>query len=153
VGGFKNKAHTMAFANLIMACSASPRLYSQFLAVHFMMCFGGTAMPMFNTPATVLIQHKVEGNYLGRVFGIASMLQSFLMPMGMIMFGPLADTVDVKWLIAGGSGVIMLLSLMIYFSKTLTEAGKPLPQPNSTAEENKEAIRQEAHSQENADIL
>ena len=33
------------------------------------MGLAGIAMPIFNTPFTVLLQEKVEADYLGRIFG------------------------------------------------------------------------------------
>jgi DHA3 family macrolide efflux protein-like MFS transporter len=59
----------------------------------------GIAMPLFNVPSTVLLQEQVEPSYLGRVFGIMTMISSIVMPLGMLVYGPLADAVPIEWLL------------------------------------------------------
>src|SRR5690606_28441662 len=87
-GGFKNKIVTQTFASLIMALSTIALgivpLFWIYLA--FMALFG-LAMPIFNTPANVLLQEKVEEDYLGRVFGVMGMITTSMMPLGMLIFG------------------------------------------------------------------
>ena len=58
-------------------------------------------MPMFNTPSTVLLQEKVEGEFLGRVFSVLSMISSIMMPLGMLVFGPMADYVAIEKMLIG----------------------------------------------------
>jgi DHA3 family macrolide efflux protein-like MFS transporter len=126
-GGFGNKAYTMALANLILGvCGVVLGIIPVFWLYLAVMCVCGTGMPMFNIPATVLIQQKVEVDFLGRVFGVMNMMSGFLMPMGMVIFGPLADVADVRILISGTCFVIVLLSLLMFINKTLKEAGKPV---------------------------
>ncbi|NMA52378.1 MAG: MFS transporter, partial [Peptococcaceae bacterium] len=85
----------------------------------------GVAMPFFNVPATVLLQEKVEADYLGRIFGIMGMLASAMMPMGMLVFGPLADIVRVEWLLLGTGVVLFIQGFFLPGNKVLLEAGKP----------------------------
>lgn len=42
-------------------------------------------MPFFNTPATVIIQEHVEEAFLGRVFGVMTMIFTSVMPIGMLL--------------------------------------------------------------------
>ena len=51
---------------------------------------------MFNTPSTVLLQETVEPDYMGRVFGVLAMISSSMMPMGMLVFGPLSDVFPIE---------------------------------------------------------
>jgi DHA3 family macrolide efflux protein-like MFS transporter len=81
-------------------------------------------MPMFNTPSMVILQQKVEGDYLGRVFGVMSMLASVMMPLGMLVFGPLADFMPIEYLLFGTGILIILLSFFMWSDKILLEAGK-----------------------------
>ena len=40
------------------------------------------SMPLWNAPVNVLLQQKVEPGYLGRVFGVLSMIHSMMLPAG-----------------------------------------------------------------------
>jgi MFS transporter, DHA3 family, macrolide efflux protein len=91
----------------------------------FMLLFG-IAMPIFNTPTMVLLQEKIEENYLGRVFGVMGMISTSMMPIGMLIFGPLADIVDIEWLLIGTGVFTILLSVMLGRDEVLVEAGKPV---------------------------
>ena len=72
------------------------------------MAITGIAMPIFNTPANVMLQEKVEeGNC--RVFGVMSMITTSMMPLGMLIFGPIADFVEIEWLLIG-TGIAMRLA-------------------------------------------
>ena len=91
-GGFNNRAKTMAASSFVMSlCTLALGVIPNFwLYLGFMGLFG-VAMPMFNTPSTVLLQETVEPDYMGRVFGVLAMISSSMMPMGMLVFGPLSD--------------------------------------------------------------
>ena len=73
--GFKNKVHTMAFATLIMSfCIVALGLTPIFWMYLIFMGTIGLVVPLFNTPSTVLLQEKTEEAYMGRVFGVMSMI-------------------------------------------------------------------------------
>lgn len=103
----------------------------------FMGAFG-IAMPIFNTPTTVLLQEKVDENYMGRIFGIFSMISTSMMPIGMLIFGPLADIIQIEWLLIGTGVFVLILSIGLGRNKVLIEAGKPVLQ---TAELHNEHTR------------
>ncbi len=128
-GGFKNKVHSMGLSNIIIGFGTlALGLIPNFWVYLFFMSMIGLSMPIFNTPATVLLQQKVEGDYLGRVFGVLSMISSSMMPLGMIVFGPVADYVRIEWLLIGTGFMILLQSLFMLNDKVLIEAGKPVSQ-------------------------
>ncbi|MCR2806008.1 MFS transporter [Paenibacillus sp. SCIV0701] len=125
-GGFRNKVYTMAFANLIMgACTLVLGIVPVFWIYLIVMAVFGVAMPMANTPTTVLLQEKVDSNYLGRIFGVFGMISTSMMPIGMLIFGPLADVVEIEWLLVGTGLLILVLALFFVGNKQLIEAGKP----------------------------
>ncbi|MHA6482467.1 MFS transporter [Paenibacillus sp. strain BS8-2] len=125
-GGFRNKVYTMAFANFIMGtCTLLLGIVPNFWFYLFVMGLFGLGMPMANTPTTVLLQEKVDPNYLGRIFGVFGMISTSMMPIGMMIFGPLADVIEIEWLLVGTGIFILLLALMFVFNKRLIEAGKP----------------------------
>lgn len=84
------------------------------------------AKALFNTPFTVLLQQKVEPDFLGRVFGVLSMISSSLMPLAMLVYGPISDFVKIEWLLIGTGLLMVVQSLLILKSKVLIEAGKPI---------------------------
>lgn len=61
----------------------------------------GVSFPVFNAPSTVILQQRVEDDFRGRVFGLLGMLSGSMMPLGMLLFGPLADVVKIEWLLMG----------------------------------------------------
>ncbi len=73
----------------------------------------GLSISFYNTPSTVLLQEKVEAEYLGRVFGVLGMISSSMMPLGVLIFGPMADVIQIESM------------LIVIGSKDLVEAGKP----------------------------
>ncbi len=131
-GGFKNKLHTMVLANLIFGlCNIALGLIPAFWLYLCFMALIGVAMPIFNTPTMVLIQQKVEENFLGRVFGVMTMISSSMMPLGMLVFGPLADLVKIEWLLCGTGLLLCVQALFMVSNPVLIEAGKPMAEPES----------------------
>lgn len=125
-GGFKNKLHTMVLSTLVtgsgtLALGVTPDFWLYLLIMGAI----GIAIPAFNTPFTVLLQQKVEADFLGRVFGVLTMISSVMMPLGMLVFGPAADLVKIEWLLVGTGMLMMLESFMMFGNKVLIEAGRP----------------------------
>ena len=86
----------------------------------------GVAMPIFNTPTMVLLQEKVDENYLGRIFGVFGMISGSMMPIGMLIFGPLADVIEIEWLLIGTGLLMLILTFFLARNKVLLETGKPV---------------------------
>lgn len=125
-GGFKNKVHTMALSNLVIGASTfALGLIPVFWIYLGFMALIGLVMPIFNTPATVLLQQKVEEAFLGRVFGVMGMIASSMMPLGMLVFGPVADFIKIEWLLIGTGLLLLIQGLFMLGNKVLIEAGKP----------------------------
>jgi MFS transporter, DHA3 family, macrolide efflux protein len=124
-GGFKNKVYTMSFASLLMgACTLALGVTPNFWIYLIFMAVFGVAMPIFNTPTTVLIQEKVDENYLGRIFGVFGMISTSMMPIGMLIFGPIADMIEIEWLLVGTGVFILILSILLGRDRVLLAAGK-----------------------------
>jgi DHA3 family macrolide efflux protein-like MFS transporter len=126
-GGFKNKIHTMTLSCLIIgACTFALGVIPVFWVYLIFMGLVGVVMPMFNTPSMVLLQEKVEGDYLGRVFGVLGMISTSMMPLGMLIFGPISDYMEIEWLLIGTGILLFILGFFLIGSKVLLEAGKPI---------------------------
>jgi len=125
-GGFKNRLHTMTLSSLIFGvCTFALGLVPVFWIYLVFMVVTGVAMPLFNTPVTVLFQEKVEGDYLGRVFGVMGMIATSMMPLGMLVFGPISDLVKIEWLLIGTGFLLIVQGLLLLRNKVLIAAGKP----------------------------
>lgn len=123
-GGFKNRIHTMVFAGVIMSiCTIGLGIVPNFWLYSMFMVICGITMPIFNTPTTVLLQEKVDSNYLGRIFGVFSMISSSMMPIGMLVFGPLADALAIEWILIITGILMLFLLILLGRNKKLLEAG------------------------------
>ncbi len=127
-GGFRNRMSTVVASTLVMAlCTVALGLAPPFWAYLGFMVLFGLAIPYFNTPLTTLLQERVEGDYLGRVYSINSMISSSMMPVGMLAFGPLGDLVRIEVLLIGTGAAIAALGIGVRMSRTLMEMGEPVP--------------------------
>jgi DHA3 family macrolide efflux protein-like MFS transporter len=126
-GGFKNKIHTMTLSGLVMGvCSIALGVVPDFWIYILFMGLFGIVMPIFNTPAMVLLQEKVNGDFLGRVFSVMSMISSIMMPAAMLVFGPASDKIKIEYLLIGTGILIMILTVLFMKNNSMLEAGKPV---------------------------
>lgn len=132
-GGFSNRIHTMAFSSFIIGiCTFALGVVPIFWIYLLIMGITGISMPFFNTPSTVLLQEKVEADFLGRVFGVLGMISSSMMPLGMLVFGPIADLIRIEWLLIGTGFLMFIQSFFLIGSKDLVEAGRPKDRTNQS---------------------
>lgn len=126
-GGFKNKLHTMVLSNFVIALATVALGIVPYFSIYLiLMALVGMVLPIFNTPFTVLLQQKVEPEYMGRVFGVMNMISSSLMPLAMIFFGPVADIVDIELLLIVTGALMIVQSVFMAANRVLLEAGKPV---------------------------
>jgi DHA3 family macrolide efflux protein-like MFS transporter len=124
-GGFKNRIYTMALAFFLFGLTAvGLGLTPNFWLYIAIMAAAGIFMPLFNTPAIVMLQSKVDPAFMGRVFSVVSMVGSIMMPAGMLIFGPLADRINIDYMLIGTGIVISLLTIPFVSSRVLREAGR-----------------------------
>ena len=124
-GGFKNRVHTMALSGFIMGiCTIVFGFVNQFSVYLGFMTVCGLSLPFFNTPSTVILQEKVEEVYMGKVFGVFGMISSSVMPMAMLVFGPISDYVQIEWLLIVTGIALIIQSSLLIINKTLILAGK-----------------------------
>jgi DHA3 family macrolide efflux protein-like MFS transporter len=125
-GGFKNRVYTLVLSSLVFGvCSIALGIVGVFWLYLIVMFIAGIVMPLFNTPATVLLQEKVEENYLGRVFGVMGMISTSVMPLSMLVFGPMADYVRIEWMLLISGLVMIAMSVILKNHKVLVQAGEP----------------------------
>ncbi|MCW3493723.1 MFS transporter [Microbacterium sp. SSM24] len=75
----------------------------------------GLAVPFFSTPSMTLLQETVEPERQGRVFGFVGIVMALAMPLGMVVFGPLADAVPIELLlVAAGILTFVVVGLAVW---------------------------------------
>lgn len=131
-GGFRNRIKTMALSTLMVGVTTFLLgVVPNFWIYLGIMAITGLTMPFYNTPATVLLQEKVEPDYLGRVFGVMGMIASGVMPTSMFLFGPLADRIRIEWLLIVSGVLLIFLAGGLVMNKILVQAGEPAPNANA----------------------
>ena len=81
------------------------------------MFLAGIPMPMFNVPTTTLLQEMVQPDMQGRVFGVQQLITNVVMPVGMLVFGPLADRISIEILLVLTSALMSVPGLWIFFNQ------------------------------------
>jgi DHA3 family macrolide efflux protein-like MFS transporter len=119
-GGFKNRIYTMAFAGFLAGFSTiGLGVTPNFWLYLGIMGFAGITITLLNTPAMVLIQSNVEPEYMGRVLSVFTMVLSSVMPLAMLLYGPMADFVNINFILVGTGIMMSLLSFaLIPFGKS-----------------------------------
>ncbi len=124
-GGLRNRMATIAAATVVMAlCTIGLALTPSFAIYLGIMGLFGVAMPFYHTPATVLLQEHVAEEYLGRVFSILSMISTSVMPLAMLVFGPLADLMRIESLLLATGIALLILGCGVFGYRRLMEAGR-----------------------------
>lgn len=112
-GGFKKKLNTTVLAGMLygvfMLGLGSAPVFWIYLVCNA--CIGVTS-PCYNTPITVTIQERVPAKMQGRVFSFMQIAASCSLPLGMAVFGPLADAVRVQTLLLGAGAVVFAISAL-----------------------------------------
>ncbi|MDR0749336.1 MAG: MFS transporter [Tannerellaceae bacterium] len=115
-GGFRNRIYTMtlscALTGLFTVCLGLAPGFSLYLVV---MGILGVTFPLWNAPFMTLLQTTVDTAFMGRVMSVFTMVSSTMMPMGMLVFGPVADTVSIETLLIGTGIVVALLCIPMAF--------------------------------------
>lgn len=129
-GGLRNRLHTMALSSMVIGFATVALGIAPVFSIYlFFMGMIGIVLPIMNTPFTVLLQEKVEPDFLGRVFGVLGMISSSMMPLGMLIFGPLADYVSVESLLVGSGALMVVQSTFMLRNRVLLAAGQRRPEP------------------------
>ena len=108
-GGFKSRVKTFAFGLLILSIMTIGMGVSPYFILYLVMMFVySIALTIIQTATTTIIQEKVERSMIGRVFGLLGAMYSGFLPVGMAIFGPLADMLPLQWIMVG-SGIALVL--------------------------------------------
>ena len=124
-GGFKNKIYTLALGcflcgiiGITMGVVSFAKMFIVYLIVMGLM---GLILPLFNTPAIVILQETVEEQMYGRVFSIVNIIASGIMPLSMVLFGPLSDVFPIESILIVSSVFFVVLPLIFIKDKVIKE--------------------------------
>lgn len=93
-GGFKNRKATLLLGLAIFGIMAILMgMSTNFIFYLALMTIYGVALTTVQTTITTLLQEKTDIAMQGRVFGLLGSMYSGCMPIGMAIFGPLADVI------------------------------------------------------------
>jgi len=102
---------SLVFGGLSIGMGLSPNIWV-FFGFMFLV---GLAVPFFSTPSFTLLQETVEPERQGRVFGFVGIVMAVAMPLGMVVFGPLADTVPIEvLLVAAGIATFVVVGAAVW---------------------------------------
>jgi MFS transporter, DHA3 family, macrolide efflux protein len=125
--------HTMFLATGIMGtCTVLLGFMPSFWVYLVPMGVFGIGLPFYNTAAMVLVQDQSDPAMIGRVMGVFSMLQTSMMPLGMLLFGPLAEVVRIEWLLVGTGLAILAQLAWVSRNRMLVEGGVPQVMTDTT---------------------
>lgn len=140
-GGFEDRIKTIGYGCLICGIFAVLMGFP-FHFIFYLLCMGlmGVTMPFMNTPFITLFQEHVDADKQGRIFALITMLTGAIIPLGMILYGPLADVVKIEYiLILTGAlfiiGTCVLLKDQV-IRTMIKESKKKIEEPEATMIEN-----------------
>ena len=113
--GVKNRGKTLAgglfvFGPLAIGMGISNNFI---LYLALMVCYG-IALTVVQTVITTILQEKTDICMQGRVFGLLGTMYAGFLPIGMAMFGPLADILPLQWIMIGSGIALMVISGITY---------------------------------------
>ena len=116
-GGFKSRIKTFALGLFVLSLMTIGMGVSPYFILYLVLMFVySIALTMIQTAPPPMIQEKADSSMQGRVFGLMGAMYSGFLPVGMAIFGPLADVMPLQWIIVGSG--IALAGVTIYLQAT-----------------------------------
>ncbi len=107
-GGFESRVKTFAVGLLVLSVMTMGMGVSPYFLLYLVMMFVySVALTVIQTAVTTIIQEEAESTMQGRVFGLMGAMYSGFLPVGMAVFGPLADLLPLQWIMVG-SGIALV---------------------------------------------
>lgn len=119
-GGFKHRGKTLSVGLFAFGSFAIGMGFSKNFIFYLglMVCYG-VALTMVQTAITTMLQEKTDTSMQGRVFGLLGTMYAGFLPIGMAMFGPLADILPLQWIMIGSGIALIVIAGIAYYSREL----------------------------------
>jgi DHA3 family macrolide efflux protein-like MFS transporter len=123
-GGFKNGIYTIALSCLVIGITSILLAVHSFYVYLAMLLIMGIFVSFFSAVEMTLFQQKVETDMQGRVFSLVQIIATGVMPLGMLVLGPLSDVfpIEVQFVVSGI--LIVGLSFYIFLNKRLIKSAE-----------------------------
>lgn len=131
-GGFQNKIYTIGTG--CFACGIlSVLLGLPFPFAVYLVWMGvcGLTMPLFSTPFITLFQENVDADKQGRVFSLISVITGAIMPLAMVLFGPLADSVKIETILIVTGILFIIGTIFLVKDRTIQQNIKTKSAPET----------------------
>ena len=123
-GGFKRHTKTLLVGMMSFGLlSITMGLVENFYVYLALMAVYGVALTMVQTASTTLLQENSTPEMSGRVFGLFGAAYSSFLPIGMVIFGLLADRTSMRLLMVVSGGLLTLMSIVAYLDKAFYRHG------------------------------
>ena len=117
-GGFKSRRLTLtAGLGMFGAMAISMGVSHHFSLYLILMALYGVALTTIQTTITTMLQENSETSMQGRVFGLMSSLYSSCYPIGMALFGPLADSIPLQGIMNFSGVSLIIVAITAYCDK------------------------------------
>ncbi len=128
VWSFRNRTVSIGISSIVSGIMIGLLgVWSDFGLYLACMAVAGIVQIYSQAPSMTILQEKVAPEFLGRVMSVFTMIGSLAMPVGIMVFGPLADVVSIDHMIIGTGAAIVVLGVLYLSSSTLRKAGVPNP--------------------------
>lgn len=131
-GGFKDRIKTVGigciFNGILFGLLGIADTFVIYLGIIFL---SGLPSSMIHVPATTFLQEVVELDMQGRIFGVFQIIITSAMPIGMLLFGPIADIITIELLLIITGFLLVIPGTLILFNKSLNQEVREMSSINS----------------------
>jgi DHA3 family macrolide efflux protein-like MFS transporter len=122
-GGFKNKIKTLIFGTILNGVFCTLLGLSTWNFIFYLVIMGltGLVMQIVQTPSITILQETVQEEMQGRIFSLVQIIQSFIMPFSMVLYGPLADKISIEILLVIAGIAIVITGMLCNYNKAFKE--------------------------------
>lgn len=124
-GGFKDRIKTIGAGcilnGILFGLLGVADTFIIYLGIIFL---SGLPSAMIHVPATTFLQEVVDMEVQGRIFGVFQIIITSAMPIGMLVFGPIADIITIELLLIITGFLLVVPGTLILFNKSLSEERK-----------------------------
>lgn len=99
-----------------MSIAGNFMLYLIFMVIY------GVALATVQTTITTFLQENTKNSLQGRIFGFMGSMYAICYPVGMAIFGMMADYMPLQWIMEGSGVLLILLAVIIIWSG---QSGQP----------------------------